>query len=185
MVYNDVINYLSNNHWNFLKKLPRLSRLQYIKLTFICFCYSLRPCARLYASMRHFCCSPAANTAGPVPRTHKLDSSAGPWLSLGALLYVVGELVAAGLYEVDESRLEEKTVLRKNGSKSSFLCGVGMWRDGAACVREAFYPRSFLASRVYFMAFNYFETNRGHTHLKKKPRYVTSVLQSPPNYFFK
>lgn len=45
---------------------------------------------------------------------------------MGALLDVVGELVAAGLYEVDESRLEEKTVLRKNGSKSSFLCGAGM-----------------------------------------------------------
>lgn len=71
--------------------------------------------------------------------THAHDSSAGPWLSLGALLYVVGEFVAAGLYEVDESRLEEKTLLRKNGSKSSFLRAAGMWGDGA------FYPR--LSSR--------------------------------------
>lgn len=100
----------------------------------MCLCYSLRPCVRLYASMRHSFSSPAANTAGPVPRAHTHDSSAGPWLSVGALLYVVGEFVAAGLYEVDENRLEEKTLLRKNGSKSSFLRGAGMWGDGA------FYP---------------------------------------------
>lgn len=71
------------------------------------------------------------------------------------------------------------------------LFSVRRWNArgrGSLCAR-GFFLQSFLASRGYFMAFNYFYTKQDHKRLKKKKKkekesYITSILQSPSNYLF-